>query len=49
MRLSLSAYAAGQGRVCTACGSTLVEGAFTAVNVIAGSHAGGGARSGRAT
>jgi putative FmdB family regulatory protein len=46
VRLSMSAYADGQGRVCTQCGSTKVERAFTAVNVIGGSHGGGSARSG---
>lgn len=39
VRLSMSAYAAGEGRRCTECGSTRVERAFTAVNVIAGGHA----------
>lgn len=37
VRLSISAYSAGEGRVCTKCGSTRVERAFTAVNIIAGS------------
>ena len=40
-RLSMSAYSAGEGRECPTCGSTNVERAFTAVNVIAGSHSGG--------
>lgn len=42
VRLSMSAYAAGEGRVCTGCGSTKVERAFTAVNVIAGGGSAGG-------
>lgn len=46
VRLSMSAYAEGGGRTCTRCGSGRVERAFTAVNVIAGSHSGGSARSG---
>ena len=45
VRLSMSAYADGKGRACTACGSTRVERAYTAVNVIAGAHAGGSVRS----
>ena len=45
VRLSMSAYEAGEGRVCTQCGSTRVERAFTAVNVIAGGLSGGGSRS----
>lgn len=36
VRLSMSAYSSGEGRQCTQCGSTRVERAFTAVNVIAG-------------
>lgn len=44
LRLSMSAYAHGEGRVCTSCGSTRVERAFTAVNVIAGGSSGGSAR-----
>lgn len=36
VRLSISAYSDGEGRVCTKCGSTKVERAFTAVNIIAG-------------
>jgi putative FmdB family regulatory protein len=40
VRLSMSAYEAGEGRVCTRCGSTKVERAFTAVNVIAGGRGG---------
>jgi putative FmdB family regulatory protein len=46
VRLSMSAYANGEGRACPTCGSTKVERAFTSVNVIAGSHSGGSARSG---
>ncbi len=46
VRLSMSAYAGGEGRLCPDCGSKRVERAFTTVNVIAGSHSGGGARSG---
>jgi putative FmdB family regulatory protein len=46
VRLSMSAYSDGQGRVCTQCGSGKVERAFTAVNVIAGSHSEGSTRSG---
>jgi putative FmdB family regulatory protein len=41
VRLSMSAYEAGEGRACTRCGSTKVERAFTAVNVIAGGRSGG--------
>lgn len=41
-RLSMSAYDRGEGRECPECGSTEVERAFTAVNVIAGSRGGGG-------
>jgi putative FmdB family regulatory protein len=41
VRLSMSAYEAGEGRVCTQCGSTRVERTFTPVNVIAGLHGGG--------
>ena len=41
VRLSMSAYEAGEGRVCVQCGSTKVERAFTAVNVIAGGRGGG--------
>ena len=40
VRLSMSAYEAGEGRSCTQCGSTKVERAFTAVNVIAGGRSG---------
>lgn len=46
VRLSMSAYSAGEGRKCPSCGSDKVERAFTAVNVIAGSHSGGGYSSG---
>jgi putative FmdB family regulatory protein len=48
IHMSMSAYETGEGRVCTQCGSSRVERAFTAVNVIAGgrggsdSHASGG-------
>lgn len=42
VRLSISAYSAGEGRRCPSCGSEKVDRAFTAVNVIAGSHSGGG-------
>lgn len=42
VRLSMSAYSAGEGRTCPECGSTHVERAFTAVNVISGSHSGSG-------
>ncbi|HKJ01213.1 MAG TPA: zinc ribbon domain-containing protein [Longimicrobiales bacterium] len=41
VRLSMSAYEAGEGRICTRCGSTEVERAFTAVNVLAGGRRGG--------
>lgn len=44
VRLSMSAYSAGEGRKCTRCGSTRVERAFTAVNVIAGGSSGSGGR-----
>jgi len=46
VRLSMSAYAGGEGRLCPTCGSKRVERAFTAVNVIAGSHSRGSTRSG---
>ena len=42
VRLSMSAYADGEGRVCTKCGSTKVERAYTTVNVIAGGSSGSG-------
>ena len=42
-RLSMSAYEGGEGRDCPECGSTKVERAFTAVNVIAGARGGQGA------
>lgn len=35
LRLSMSAYAEGEGRVCPECSSSQVERAWTAVNVIA--------------
>lgn len=35
-RLSMSAYADGEGRECPSCGSTEVERAWNVVNVIAG-------------
>lgn len=41
VRISISAYEAGEGRTCTQCGSTKVERRFTAVNVIAGGRGGG--------
>jgi putative FmdB family regulatory protein len=41
-RLSMSAYTAGEGRQCPACGSSNVERAFTAVSVITGGRSGGG-------
>lgn len=40
VRLSISAYSEGEGRVCTKCGGTKVERAFTAVNIIAGGSSG---------
>jgi putative FmdB family regulatory protein len=36
MRLSMAAYDSGEGRVCPSCGSSDVQRAFTAVNVIGG-------------
>ena len=45
VRLSMAAYDTGEGRTCTHCGSTKVERAFTAVNVIAGGRSGGGSYS----
>ena len=42
VRLSMSAYSDGEGRTCQACGSSKVERAFTAVNVITGSGSRGG-------
>ncbi|MFQ5536520.1 MAG: zinc ribbon domain-containing protein [Gemmatimonadota bacterium] len=41
VRLSMSAYDRGEGRVCPKCGSKNVERTFTAVNVIAGGSSGG--------
>lgn len=41
VRLSMSAYSAGEGRECPSCGSNEAERAFTAVNVIAGGGGGG--------
>jgi putative FmdB family regulatory protein len=41
-RLSMSAYAAGEGRRCPACGSDKVERRFTAVSVLTGSRSGSG-------
>ena len=38
VRLSMSAYSAGEGRRCPTCDSPRVERAFTAVNVIAGNR-----------
>lgn len=46
VRLSMSAYDAGEGRECPSCGSTRAERSFTTVNVIAGGGGfGGGATS----
>lgn len=42
VRLSMSAYSDGEGRVCPDCSSTNVERAYTAVNVIAGGKSSGG-------
>lgn len=42
IRVSMSAYSAGEGRACPDCASENVERAFTAVNVIAGSRSSGG-------
>jgi putative FmdB family regulatory protein len=42
VHLSISAYSAGEGRVCPKCSSERVDREFTAVNVIAGGHSGGG-------
>ena len=42
VRLSMSAYADGEGRVCAKCGSTKVDRAYTTVNVITGGSSGGG-------
>ncbi|MEJ2203211.1 MAG: zinc ribbon domain-containing protein [Gemmatimonadota bacterium] len=36
VRLSMSAYSAGDGRDCPRCGSTQAERSYTTVNVIAG-------------
>lgn len=36
LRLSMSAYDSGEGRICPSCGSSDVERAFSAVNVIGG-------------
>jgi len=46
VRLSISAYSAGEGRSCPQCGSRKVERAFTAVNVIAGSRSSSGSGGG---
>ena len=46
-RLSMSAYAAGEGRRCPACHSTNVERQFTAVGVLTASRSGAGASSSR--
>ncbi len=46
VRLSMSAYSAGEGRVCPKCASERVDRAFTTVNVIAGSHSGSSRSSG---
>ncbi|HSG49451.1 MAG TPA: zinc ribbon domain-containing protein [Longimicrobiales bacterium] len=47
VRLSMSAYDAGEGRECPTCGSLRAERSFTTVNVIAGGGGGfgGGASS----
>lgn len=42
VRLSMSAYSAGEGRTCPECGSHQVDRAFTTVNVIAGSRTSSG-------
>jgi len=44
-RLSMSAYAEGEGRVCPSCGSTDVQRSWTPVNVIAGRPSSGDTRS----
>ena len=41
VRLSMSAYDAGEGRECPSCGSPRAERSFTTVNVIAGGGGGG--------
>lgn len=41
VRLSMSAYAAGEGATCPSCGSSNVERRFTAVGVMTGSRTGG--------
>lgn len=46
VRLSMSAYSAGEGRTCPECGSVRVERAFTTVNVIAGSRSGSASSTG---
>jgi len=38
VRLSMSAYSAGDGRECPSCGSIRAERSYTTVNVIAGSR-----------
>jgi putative FmdB family regulatory protein len=48
VRLSMSAYEAGEGRRCPECGTDRVERAFTAVNVIAGGRSGSGPSAGGA-
>ena len=40
-RLSMSAYSAGEGRVCPACGSARTTRTFSAVSVITGGRSGG--------
>lgn len=40
VRLSMSAYASGEGKQCPTCGSTNVERRFTAVGVLTSSRGG---------
>ncbi len=42
VRLSMSAYSAGEGIQCPTCGSANVERRFTAVSVLTGSRSGSG-------
>ncbi|HEY3286215.1 MAG TPA: zinc ribbon domain-containing protein [Gemmatimonadaceae bacterium] len=42
VRLSMSAYSAGEGRRCPACGSTDVERRITGCGVLTGSRSGAG-------
>jgi putative FmdB family regulatory protein len=46
IRLSMAAYAEGGHPPCSDCGSTNVERAFSALNVLTGSRAGHGASGG---